>query len=222
MRTAESVVAAGGQRIKATPRSQGCAPADHQGVMLPDRVVGAKAAGAPRPKHGFPRGRHLPLRARPHVGLPPLIIDAGIPKATLNRDSPAWKRRTEFCTGVQTQPWRLDRNAHSGADPVGFDRESRLLCCAFLISCYEMIQPRSKIPKAAKPASAFKMIDSVRSCHRRASIFMVSTRQLTMVINIEALCAAPPEAQVIQAGLGDTALFSGARWCHTASLVLNG
>ena len=190
--------------------------------MLPDRVVGAKAAGAPRPKHGFPRGRHLPLRARPHVGLPPLIIDAGIPKATLNRDSPAWKRRTEFCTGVQTQPWRLDRNAHSGADPVGFDRESRLLCCAFLISCYEMIQPRSKIPKAAKPASAFKMIDSVRSCHRRASIFMVSTRQLTMVINIEALCAAPPEAQVIQAGLGDTALFSGARWCHTASLVLNG
>jgi len=38
------------------------------------------------------------------------------------------------------------------------------------------------MPKAAKPASAFKMIDGVRSCHRRAGIFMVSTKQLTMVM----------------------------------------
>jgi len=82
---------------------------------------------------------------------------------------------------VRTQPWRLDRNAHSGTDPVGFDRESRLLC-AFLVCCYELIQPRSRMPKAAKPASAFKMIDGVRSCHRRAGIFMVSTKQLTIVM----------------------------------------
>ena len=77
-----------------------------------------------------------------------------------------------------TQPWRLDRNAHSGTNPVGFDRESHLLC-AFLVCCYELIQPRSRMPKAAKPASAFKIIDGVRSCHRRAGIFMVSTKQLT-------------------------------------------
>jgi len=66
----------------------------------------------------------------------PLIIDAGIPTATLSRDALAWRRWTEFCAGMRTQPWRLDRNAHSGADPVGFDRESRLLC-AFLIYCYD-------------------------------------------------------------------------------------
>jgi len=83
-----------------------------------------------------------------------------------------------FCAGVRTQPWRLDRNAHSGTNPVGFDRESHLLC-AFLVYCYELIQPRSRMPKAAKPASAFKIIDGVRSCHRRAGIFMVSTKQLT-------------------------------------------
>jgi len=111
----------------------------------------------------------------------PYVIDAGIPRATLSRDALAWRRWTEFCAGVPTQTWRLDRNAHSGADPVGFDRESRLLC-AFLIYCYEIIQPRSKKSKAAKPASAFKMIDGVRSVHRRAGIFMVSTKQLTMVM----------------------------------------
>ena len=69
----------------------------------------------------------------------------------------------------------------SGRNLFGFDRESRLLC-AFLIYCYEIIQPRSKKSKAAKPASAFKMIDGVRSVHRRAGIFMVSTKQLTMVM----------------------------------------
>jgi len=82
---------------------------------------------------------------------------------------------------VQTQPWRLDRNAHSGADPAGFDRESRLLY-AFLICCNELVQPRSRMLKAAKPDSAFKMIDGVRSCHRCAGIFMVSTKQPTTVI----------------------------------------
>jgi len=111
----------------------------------------------------------------------PHVIDAGISKATLSRDALAWRRWTEFCAGVPTQTWRLDRNAHSGADPVGFDRESRLLC-AFLICCYETIQPRSSKSKAAKPASAFKRIDGVRSVHRRAGIFMVSTKQLTMVM----------------------------------------
>jgi len=75
----------------------------------------------------------------------------------------------------------LAPNAHSGADPAGFDRESRLLC-AFLICCYETIRPRSTKSKAAKPVSAFKVIGGVRSAHRRAGIFMVSTKQLTMVM----------------------------------------
>jgi len=36
-----------------------------------------------------------------------------------------------------------------------------------------------------KPASALKMIDGVRSCHRSAGIFMVSTKQLTMMMKAE-------------------------------------
>ena len=111
----------------------------------------------------------------------PLIIDAGISTATLSRDALAWRRWTEFFAGVRTKPWRLDRNAHSVTGPAGFDRESRLLC-AFLVYCLELIQPRSRMSKAAKPASAFKVIDGVRSCHRRAGIFMVSTKQLAMVM----------------------------------------
>ena len=97
----------------------------------------------------------------------PLIVDSGVPKNTLERDVLAWERWEEFCAGVGTPPWRLDRNAHSGADPVGFARESRLLC-AFLVWCYDIIQPRSKTSATAKPASSWKMIDGVRSVHRRA------------------------------------------------------
>jgi hypothetical protein len=112
----------------------------------------------------------------------PAVIDAGIPPNTLNRDDLAWRRWTMFCALVPTQAWRLDRNAHSGADPAGFDRESRLLC-AFLVWCYlDEIKPRSKSSKAAKPASSWKMVDGVRSVHRRAGIYMVSTRQLTSVM----------------------------------------
>ena len=111
----------------------------------------------------------------------PLIVDSGVPKNTLERDVLAWERWEEFCAGVGTPPWRLDRNAHSGADPVGFARESRLLC-AFLVWCYDIIQPRSKTSATAKPASSWKMIDGVRSVHRRAGIFMVSTKQLSMVM----------------------------------------
>ena len=112
----------------------------------------------------------------------PDVIAASVPANTLKRDALAWRRWTEFCALVPTQPWRLDRNAHSGADAVGFDRESRLLC-SFLVWCYDIIQPRSKSSKAAKPASAYNMVDGVRRVHRRAGIFMVSTKQLTMVLN---------------------------------------
>ena len=101
-------------------------------------------------------------------------IDAGIPKATLNRDALAWRRWTDFCAGFPTQTWRLDRNSHSGADPVGFDRESRLLY-AFLIYCYELIQPRSKTPKAAKPSSAFKMIRKRPTYQKYPDFFFPST-----------------------------------------------
>jgi hypothetical protein len=47
----------------------------------------------------------------------------------------------------------MDLAAHSGADAAGFDRESRLLC-AFLIWCYDDIQPRSKSDPAPNPEGA--------------------------------------------------------------------
>jgi hypothetical protein len=112
----------------------------------------------------------------------PSVIAAAVPEGTMKRDTLSWKRWTVFCRLVRTQTWRLDRNAHSGADAAGFDRDSRLLC-AFLIWFYDLIQPRSKDSPAAKPSSAYQMVDGVRRCHRRAGIFMVSTKQLTMIMN---------------------------------------
>ena len=68
------------------------------------------------------------------------------------------------------------------ADAAGADRESRLLC-AFLLYCHETIQPRFSKSKAAKPSSAYQMVDGVRRVHRRAGIFMVSAKRLTMIMN---------------------------------------
>ena len=68
------------------------------------------------------------------------ITDLGVPENTLVKDDLSWRRWEKFCAEARTVPWRMDRAAHSGADPAGFDRESRLLC-AFLLWCYDVIQP---------------------------------------------------------------------------------
>ena len=123
--------AAGGQRAEASPRSQGLSPADHQGAaLLPDCLVGAKEREHRARNMGFLKADTSPFAYDPTSGpmsgyfnALPHVIDAGIPKAALSRDAPAWRRWTKFCAGVPTQTWRLDRNAHSVADPVGFDRD---------------------------------------------------------------------------------------------------
>ena len=74
----------------------------------------------------------------PYFNAPPSVTDGGVPPSTLKRDYLAWRRWMQFCAAVLTQVWRLGSNIHAGADPVGFDRESRLLC-AFLVWCNEPI-----------------------------------------------------------------------------------
>jgi hypothetical protein len=75
----------------------------------------------------------------------------------------------------------MDAAANSGADPVGFDREARLLA-AFLLHCVSIIAPRSRSSAAAQPDSALNMVKAVRRIHKRRGIFMVSTAQLTAVM----------------------------------------
>lgn len=109
------------------------------------------------------------------------LIDLGVPDGTLAKDDLSWRRWERFCLIAGTSPWRMDRAAHSGADPVGFDREARLLC-AFLIWCYDDIQPRSKADPAPKPESAYAMVCGVRRVHRRQNVTMVSCSQLSAVL----------------------------------------
>ena len=111
------------------------------------------------------------------------FTDLGVPDGTLAKDNTAWRRWEEFCnqTAPPTNPWRCDRAAHSGADPAGFDRETRLLC-AFLIWVYDIIQPRSKTDKSPKPESAYAMVSAIRRIHKRYNIDMVSCSQLGAVL----------------------------------------
>jgi hypothetical protein len=79
-------------------------------------------------------------------------VNLSVPDGTRKKDVLAWQRWSMFCSGLGTTPWRMDRDAHSGADPVGFDRETRLLT-AFLLHCHEIVKPRSAKDLAAKPDS---------------------------------------------------------------------
>ena len=109
------------------------------------------------------------------------FTDLGVPEATLLKDDLSWRHWVRYCRLAGTSPWRMDRNAHSGADAAGFDRESRLLY-AFLIWCYDDIQPRPKAGPAPKPESAYAMVCGVRRIHRRQNVSMVSCTQLCAVL----------------------------------------
>jgi hypothetical protein len=109
------------------------------------------------------------------------VIDAGVPESTLLKDDLAWRRWCEYCALLETPAWRMDRLAHSGADPMGFDRETRLQC-AFLLWCYALIVPRSKTDDAARPQSAYNMLAGVRRVHRRNNVQMVASSQLAAVM----------------------------------------
>ena len=107
-----------------------------------------------------------------------------VPPGTADKDRLAWDRWCTFCllvsdTGIS--PWRMDADAHRGDDPIGFDRETRLLS-AFLIYCHGIIQPRSNSSAAAKPSSAYNMVAAVRRIHKRRGIIMVSSAQLSAVL----------------------------------------
>ena len=84
------------------------------------------------------------------------FVDMAVPEGTKAKDRLAWFRWCAFCklvTAGGISPWRTDTAANSGDDPVGHDRETRLLS-AFLIYCREIILPRSGSDKASKPTSA--------------------------------------------------------------------
>jgi integrase len=68
----------------------------------------------------------------------------------------------------------MDLWAHLGLDPVGFARESKLLC-GFLLHCYEIMP-------GCKPSSAFGMVSAVRRIHKRCNVQMVSCQQLSAVM----------------------------------------
>ena len=109
----------------------------------------------------------------------------GVPLGTLKKDRLAWERWCTFCRLVSAEgisPWRMDAAANCGDDPVGHDRETRLLT-AFMIWCREIIPARSKgVGAESKPTSAYNMVAGVRRVHKRRNIIMVNCTQLTAVL----------------------------------------
>jgi len=108
-------------------------------------------------------------------------VNLSVPDGTRKKDVLAWQRWSMFCSGLGTTPWRMDRDAHSGADPVGFDRETRLLT-AFLLHCHEIVKPRSAKDLAAKPDSILNQVLAVRRIHLRRNVSMIPTSQLAAVL----------------------------------------
>jgi hypothetical protein len=76
---------------------------------------------------------------------------------------------------------RDDPAANSGADRRGHQREVILLE-TFLVTGHYAMQPRSHSDPAAKPASAFAMVASVRRCHARHGITMARAPRLALVL----------------------------------------
>ena len=109
-------------------------------------------------------------------------VNLSVPEGTRKKDALAWQRWSSFCSGLGTAAWRMDRDAHSGADPVGFDRETRLLT-AFLLHCHEIVKPRSAKDLAAKPDSFLNQVLAVRRIHLRYNVQMIPTSQLTAVLH---------------------------------------
>ena len=111
-------------------------------------------------------------------------VEMAVPLGTLTKDRLAWARWCTFCKLVTEggiSPWRMDAAANSGDDPVGHDRETRLLT-AFLIWCRETILPRSKTSAASKPSSAYNMVAGVRRIHMRRNVKLVTCTQLSVVL----------------------------------------
>jgi hypothetical protein len=109
------------------------------------------------------------------------VVEAGVPESTLLKDDLAWRRWCQYCELLRTPPGRMDLHAHSGADPIGFDRETRLQC-GFLMWCYNLIVPKAKSDSAARPQSAYNMLAGVRRVHRRENMQMVAASRLAAVM----------------------------------------
>ena len=81
-----------------------------------------------------------------------------------------------------TSPWRTDRNANSGVDPIGHQREV-LLLVNFLIWRYQSMRPRARDAVAPKPQSALAAVMAVRRVRRlQRDIELASTRLIGLAL----------------------------------------
>jgi hypothetical protein len=103
--------------------------------------------------------------------------------STLLKDNGAWRRWEAYCAELGTSPWRTDALANSGADDLGYRRESTLLA-GFVVWVYERMMPRRRADMAPRPQSALNVVLAVRRVHKRRDIIMVSSRRVIAVVRV--------------------------------------
>jgi hypothetical protein len=97
--------------------------------------------------------------------------DHGTPESTSRKDKGHWQRWLTFCRLFDTEEWRHDAAANSGADAALHVRET-FLQTAFLVWSYSTMRPRRRKDPAAKPASASKALQAVRRIYAKRGFKM--------------------------------------------------
>jgi hypothetical protein len=97
------------------------------------------------------------------------VLDSA-PPGTKTKNGADWEKWSIFCASAGVPAWRGDLRAHGGVDPAGYWGECFLQAAAFMEEL-RVIQPRSKLDPAAKPASV-TLIDTVRRIHKYFGVSM--------------------------------------------------
>ena len=106
----------------------------------------------------------------------------GVPPSTESGLRSAWKYWTLFLRQFypRTSPWRDGRDANSGRDPVGYERETFLVSHFIIWSHLHSVKARGRL--VPQPKSSLNRAVAVMRCHTARGIRMIPTSAVADVL----------------------------------------
>ena len=109
-------------------------------------------------------------------------LESAAPANTLSNESSNWTHWEAWCSHMGTAPLRNDRAANSGADEVGYERETLLLAAA-LPFIHRRMRRRPGWRTPPSPLSALQVLRGVRRVHKRLGTPMVPLTMAVVLVN---------------------------------------